>query len=423
MKSHDNNGNHPEDLLDRSISALRNAPVPDGPGPRTTADTLAALRRVAGEDRIPMNPVGSIGLVQRSLAMIFAHKKIAASLTFIVGGLAVWSMLSLFSSVTYAQVAEKIRSAHSVFCTATLTLTGKQTPIGMKLYFQEPGKRRVENDQGVTVSDQATGTLIHLDSVSKKAVIVKLHSYGFPDDFITELRGLVVDSKSTPIQDKQIGDVQAKGFKVTKEKQEASFWVDPKTGMPLQVEMSWPGAVRLTLNNLEFDKPLEASLFSLEAPEGYLVTRQESNEPPAMEENALGMLRLYAEKSNGMFPAAIDDWSAFAKLAAVGKNPNQLDAESQQLMSYAGTLTRQTIPLVKGTDYEYLPGAKLGDTETIVFWYRDKNKGTYRAIYADLSVKELKTRDVPPPVKKTVPLLPLPTPVPSTAVLPQPTTR
>ena len=73
--------------------------------------------------------------------------------------------------------------------------------------------------------------------------------------------------------------------------------------------------------------------------------------------------------------------------------------------------------LEKGKDYDYRPGARLGDSGSIVFWHRDKDKGTYRAVYGDLSVKDLKPTDVPPPVKDT----PAP-PTPVRAVPPRPPT-
>ena len=56
---------HDNSLLERSISALRDAPVPNGPGLRTTADTLAALRKAAGDNPVQTNTGDSIGFVQR----------------------------------------------------------------------------------------------------------------------------------------------------------------------------------------------------------------------------------------------------------------------------------------------------------------------------------------------------------------------
>lgn len=426
MKSHDLNGNLPEDLLDRSISALRNAPVPDGPGPQATADTLAALRRVAGEDRIPLNPIGSIGLTQRTLAMIFAHKKLAASLTFIVGGLAVWSMLSFFSSVSYAQVAEKIRSAHSMSCTASVTLAGMKEPVKMKMYFQEPGKLRTESDQSVTINDQVAGTMLSLVHGSKQAILVKYKSYGLPSDFITELRGMATDSKSEPIEDKQIGAVKAKGFKITKEAQKASIWVDPKSGLPLRIEMIAPNNVLVTMDDLRFDPALDATLFSLVPPEGYKtmpqVTLPEMTLPAnqhTIEEHVVVILRAYAGMTDGNFPTLLSDPSIIVKIAK-GDSNGVPDTETLLVATALGTVFGQLFAYEKGTEYDYIPGLKLGDAGKILFWRHDKVSGKYFAVFGDLKIKEVTAREIPPavpnpvlptgsmPPSEVVPAVPLP---------------
>ena len=404
MKSHDMNGKNSEDLLDRSISALRNAPVPDGPGSQTIADTLAALQRVAGEDRIPMNPIGSIGLVQRSLAMIFAHKKLAASLTFLVGGLAVWSMFSLFSSVSYAQVAEKIRSAHSMSCTASVTLAAMKDAVKMKMYFQEPGKLRTESDQGVTINDQVAGTLLQLMNADKQAVIVKFKSYGIPSDFITELRNLATDSKSEPIEDKQIGDVKAKGFKVTKDTQRASIWVDPKSGVPLRVEMYAPNDVRVTMDDLRFDTALDASLFSLVPPEGYKVMSQVTlpENQGTLEEHVIVILKAYAAVSDGNFPELLNDPGIIAKIVKADAD-GKPDAVTMRVATSTGTLFGGLFAYEKGKEYDYIPGLKLADAGKIVFWRHDKISGKYLAVYGDLKSKEVTAGEIPPAVAKTSP--------------------
>jgi hypothetical protein len=90
-------------------------------------------------------------------------------------------------------------------------------------------------------------------------------------------------------------------------------------------------------------------------------------------------------------------------VATEGDAPAKYDAAATQFMSYAGTIAGLTSQLQRGKDYDYRPGVKLGDAEALVFWHRDKEKGTYRAVRGDLSVTDLKAADVPPPVKETLP--------------------
>ncbi len=63
--------------------------------------------------------------------------------------------------------------------------------------------------------------------------------------------------------------------------------------------------------------------------------------------------------------------------------------EMMKVMGAVGAMMGSTFALQKGTDYDYTPGdAKLGDKDKIVFWCHGKEKGTYRAVYGDLSVKD-----------------------------------
>jgi hypothetical protein len=40
-------------------------------------------------------------------------------------------------------------------------------------------------------------------------------------------------------------------------------------------------------------------------------------------------------------------------------------------------------------------GVKLGDAQTVIFWYQPKGSQTYRVIYGDLSVKDVAPNDLP----------------------------
>ncbi len=45
-------------------------------------------------------------------------------------------------------------------------------------------------------------------------------------------------------------------------------------------------------------------------------------------------------------------------------------------------------------------GVKLGSADRIVLFYRLKSTGTYRAVYGDLTVKDVKPEDLPLPVEE-----------------------
>jgi hypothetical protein len=45
-------------------------------------------------------------------------------------------------------------------------------------------------------------------------------------------------------------------------------------------------------------------------------------------------------------------------------------------------------------------GVRLADAERIVCWYKLKSTGRYRAVFGDLSVKEVTPKDLPLPVEE-----------------------
>jgi hypothetical protein len=114
------------------------------------------------------------------------------------------------------------------------------------------------------------------------------------------------------------------------------------------------------------------------------------------EDHVIAVLRKYAEMSDGAFPPKIDDWSTFAKLignkAEKAAKPSEKDME---LMGHVGALTPFLMGLPKD-DWAYLgDGVKLGDKDRIVFWYLDGKTSKYRAVYGDLSAREIAVADLP----------------------------
>ncbi len=145
------------------------------------AATLEALRRAAsGEERPRLSP-NPYHIFNKVLAMTFAHKKIAASVLLAVGALAAWTTLGLFGSVTYADVADKIRQMHSMTCTSTTTLPDLKDPVVAKIFYRDQGQTRAEGPLNlVMISDVGTGQFLTLDTASRKATLVKIDMAAAP---------------------------------------------------------------------------------------------------------------------------------------------------------------------------------------------------------------------------------------------------
>src|SRR5207247_2600922 len=81
------------------------------------------------------------------------------------------------------------------------------------------------------------------------------------------------------------------------------------------------------------------------------------------EEDIVALLRWYSGKSDGKFPRALDGWMNFAKVA-------KQDKELMGIMVRAGRATAFLTSL-GGKNYGYAgAGARLGEGQKIVFWYR-----------------------------------------------------
>ena len=95
------------------------------------------------------------------------------------------------------------------------------------------------------------------------------------------------------------------------------------------------------------------------------------------------MLRSHAETSAGKFPTRLEDASPVDMQGALNFVCATVFADS-----------------LKG-DYGYSPeGAKLGDADKILFWYRPPQATKSRGLYADLHWADLTTDQLP---KKALP--------------------
>jgi hypothetical protein len=264
------------------------------------------------------------------------------------------------------------------------------------MLFKDPGQMRHEGPgKRITISDQRTGRMLALDPESKTATLItpEQHSYGFPNDMVTEFKKLA-DGKGEPIGEQQIGGVKAKGFKVMEGGRPVTIWADAKTGTPLRIEMSFnmgDPAMQIVMSDIAFDVELDDSLFSLEPPKDYKLTESKLKVNMDLEENVLTYLRAYAEANEGKFPEKIGDMAEAVKgLKITGDAQGKPDAQTMKVMASVGFIMGTMFSKEKGVDYDYTPGeVKLGDADKIVFWHFDKAKGKYRAVYGDLGAKDV----------------------------------
>ena len=385
------------DIVARALAALHGEQAPSGPSDEVMARTLRNLTR-RDENERP-------NLFMRMMTMTFTQR-LAAAVMLTLGGLTVWFMLALFgtfASVGYADVARQIKEARSMTFTMTMVAPQDPKPMTLKFFALEPGMLRHEDARGMVTVMRREGErvrLLLLEPTTKTAHLVqaslKEAAQGNPD-FVAAFRGLA-DKPGEPLEDRQIGDVKAKGFRVVAEGQTVSLWAHPKTGLPLLVEMPIPAGeagvgAKVVLSDIAFDEKLDEKLFSLDVPEGYKLNERKVEVTMDLEANVINLLRAYTKATGGVFPDKLDDWAAYGKAITSGKE--QVDEAAFRALSGAGTITALLSSRKSGVDYAYAgKDVKLGEQGTIVFWHRDPAKGTYRAVYADLAAKDVSAEQV-----------------------------
>jgi outer membrane lipoprotein-sorting protein len=392
MNVHDPNENELDDLLQRSVNAMRDAAIPDGPPQDLMARTSAVLKGAAREPT-------SFNLLQRIKAMKTINK-IAASLLLACGLAALAAVLFHNGSPAWADVVKAVAEAKSLSYTITTKPAGDLPPFTVKFLTTADGRQRAEGPHGMLhIVDARAGKMLMLNTQQRTAILAdfKGNREGIADpiDAFRKMR----DKDAKDLGEREIEGRKVKGFVTTAAGPELTVWADASTGMPVRIDMKLhAGGAEATsvIGDFVVDPKFDESAFSLAVPQGYKEVAQPNVKNLMLgasadpESNVVGALRGYAERSNGRFPAKLDDWAAYAKLITTDK-PTEKDYE---LLGRVGGLTPFLVMLPKD-HWAYLgDGATLGDKDKLIFWYRKPNTDSYRAVYGDLTFKDVKPADI-----------------------------
>lgn len=417
----------PDELLSQAEASLRNQEVPAGPSEAVVACTLAALLESSDSP-------DTLAMRRRIPRMAIP---IAAAVLLALGGLVyVESLTSVGPPVAWADVAAKLRDARTL--TYSSRIQGSTLPMTARHWMKVPGLMRMESSNGfISIMDGDPETQLFLDAPTKTAYFAKSPRKGTapgeaksapPTDqkpeggyatFVPDVQVVdrvrpegdkfefsgfdklrnMADKKGEPIGKKQIGEVDAQGFRIQENGISYTAWIDPSTRLPLLIEHTFSaGGKKLTtiMSDFVFDVPLDDALFSIKPPTGYKVS--ESAFPiVTSEESLVELLRLYAETSDGKFPPKIDDWADYDKQLHIDQFKKPGAATDPKFLQLVQTVTRGVMFALQYKDqYVYRPDdIKLGDADKMLLWYKPEAAEKYRAIYGDLHVSELAPDQVP----------------------------
>ncbi len=290
----------------------------------------------------------------------------------------------------------------------TIVTVEDHSPLKRKCFYLEPVHIREEADGVVTISDWSAHKSISLDPKTMRATVFSLRN--LPDELKNGMRDgnwfegvrqtLRVatkdpNAKVTSLGEKQFDGRTLVGARIEVPGMPMTFWSDPVTQLPVRIEstMAGPPKTEIVMTNFEFNIELDKSLFSLETPNGYTVADVNVDLSPPSESELVTALRMCTEVSNGEFPSGFDAFS-MGKYAATYIHKKGLDKKEATTEQFQETIKiargfQFVLMLPKEADAHYArAGAKYGDAERAVLWYKPTGSDKYRVIFADLSVRE-----------------------------------
>ncbi len=414
-------------------------------GPPTEPD-FDAWREKHAEAVAYLNPVVT-QIQQRKRRILMRTLKLSA-LTVCLG-VVIWLVGFREGTPAYAEAVKSLKDARTVTWAVThyMQYTSKDDQksslykYSVKYYYRHPGLTRQESYgkdghvMSVSIEDAVEGVELGLNLSNKSAQLTHLMPseknpegpFSYAESSLRTATEIVktVDGPTGPayLFRDRIHELKAPGRYIqgrtheflidvkTKQLVEFRYLVnsfDPKTAV---TTMPPPGTVMTPVGEIWHDIVLNADidpeLFSLKPPTDYKLETKER--PTATEEEMVEYFGASAKAHNGIFGVGGLTESDLYRVAA-NKDKGDRTEKEQAIVDlvnntmlrtrYRGPedlfITDHTIP----DSYRYIgKGVKLGDKDRIVCWYRLQKNGQYRAVYGDLTVKDVDPKDLPLDVK------------------------
>lgn len=339
----------------------------------------------------------------------------------------------------YAQMAvgmTKLQSFIYFVCQVDETkLNDLESIPKQKLAFFGPSFYRSTEESGIIqISDIATGQSILLDNQRKEArrfVIRNLTDERTPLAFVEKLRShFLNDRKSVRELGKRfIAGKEVLGFQSELSGEVVEAWLDPQTNLPVEVRMRSPirgdiptgeqAVSWVVFNRFVYNVDFDDKLFAVTVPNGYREVRVMTSSVQALSDDFdrfATMLGICAEHNELVFPTSLkrtdEEGTCFAILAkysiewAARRDAahsfeeqakitvDQVEAVKKFASKIAAGLDFLKLPQDK-LDFQYFKGARLNQINRPLAWFSPDGKETYKVLYADLTIRDVKAADLP----------------------------
>jgi outer membrane lipoprotein-sorting protein len=213
----------------------------------------------------------------RSLIMKSSITKLATAAAIIVAVSIGIHFLGDGSSVAWSQVVEQLNNYTKYKCRQRVVREqGPQIPT-MQVYHLNLQQRRQEVENGeIHIIDMRSENPITVELYpdQKKAVVTHILGFGpKKDPDIIDMVKRFEQQSTERLGTKNVNGKTLQGFRhKPNEYNDFTVWVDPKTKLPVEIELKHPQAGQtIYMDQFAFDFDLDESAFSTDVPEGYEV--------------------------------------------------------------------------------------------------------------------------------------------------------
>lgn len=349
---------------------------------------------------------GKSGL--RRIIMNKPITKLAIAAVVLIGAITLFYSTT-FVNPTFAEVIKPLFTAQTIAFDMIAGQEG-QDPVIHDIVKGDIIRRTMTNLPTITmIIDIQAEKMLHLESSEKGAMYIDIKGplqegtrsfLKFIRDTLTRVQASP-DFQAKELPKKEFDGKTLIGFLSKGPNENITIWADPRTALPVRIEMEIAHQ-RMLLKNFQFDIPVDDSLVSMEIPAGYKIRESSMDLNNPTEQDFVKILEFWAKVIlDGQFPDAIGTQDFMKLIGPLQQKMGQEGVSQEEAMrmgeSYArGMLFLQLFELHgKGTSHYAGKGVKFGDAGKAVFWYKFKEAKTWRVIYGDMSVKDVAEEDLP----------------------------
>jgi len=336
----------------------------------------------------------------RTIMITNRFRLAAAAVILIAAVVGVNSFLG--GTVTFADVVKPILNARTIVFDLVIG-NEEASPVMHEEVVGSLIRRTISNIPGmVMILDLDNKKMLALDTAGKTAGYVDLGEVGDKTrNYIESVRKIITELQNGPdieeLAERQIDGKKAIGFKGGNDKEKLTIWADPRTALPIRIDLEI-GQLHVIFKNFEFDPQIEE--ISMDVPAGYTQDKAQLDLSDAAEQDLVESLRIWAEIIlDGTFPDAIGSDHFMKQVAVLAHKIPQLDIPDSEKEQLGFKFGKGMIFLQKfefGGEWRYAgKGVKLGDADKAIFWYRPEGSATYRVIYGDLKTADVAPENLP----------------------------